>query len=89
MSRVLTTCELCSAGIVPDAVIADAVRFYLAGPMSSEFALTQSYVLNVHHAVEKHPWAREALAEPRASEHLKRALVRSAILRAIPERRPS
>ncbi|KAB1068747.1 hypothetical protein [Methylobacterium planeticum] len=72
--------------ITADDVVA-AVEAYMADPTTTLFVMGEGYGLNLSEAVRSHPWSRTTVASAEASDHLKRAAVRTAILLARPEKR--
>lgn len=60
-----------------------AVEMYLADPAARLF-VAGGYTVNVAAAIQAHPFARAALADPGASKTLRRAAVETAILLAVP-----
>ena len=79
--------ELFKAKVVSDDEIAAAVDLFMREPAVSLFRFAEGYSLNVAAAVEAHPlvWARTIVANPGATEELRRAAVRTAILMARPQ----
>lgn len=81
-----TTGELCKAKALTDADIASAVNAYVADPSTTVFLFREGYCLDLAEAVRAHEWASVTTAKHKATDHLKRAAVRTAILFARPEK---
>lgn len=79
-----TTGELYKVkAILEDEVVA-AVDVFMRDPTVSLFRFNDGHTLDVAAAVKAHPWAKATVASQEASEHLRRAAVRTAILLARP-----
>lgn len=81
-----TTGELFKAKAVTDADIAAAVDAFLADPSTSAFLFGEGYRIDFTEAVRAHVWASATTENKDATDHLKRAAVRTAILLARPEK---
>ena len=58
----------------------------MADPTTTVFLFGDGYRIDLAKAVRSHEWASVTVATKDATEHLKRAAVRSAILLARPEK---
>jgi hypothetical protein len=87
MAEQLTIGELLRANVFCEDDVQAAVDAYLADPTTRWLRLRGSYALDVAEAVGSNIAARETLRRPRPIEPVKRRVVRSAILRARPEKR--
>ncbi|QDI81055.1 hypothetical protein E8E01_11720 [Methylorubrum populi] len=81
-----TVGELFKAKAVTDEQVNAAVEAYLATPDTSEHPIADGYSLDLGGAVAGHRWASEVVANTEATENLKRAAVRTAILLARAEK---
>lgn len=81
-----TTGELFKAEAITDADIAAAVDAFMADPAISDHPLGDGYRLDLAGAVRAHEWASGTTANKDATDHLKRAAVRTAILLARPDK---
>jgi hypothetical protein len=81
-----TTSELFKAKAVSDADIAAAVGAFMADQNTSAFLFGEGYRIDLAEAVRAHEWASVTTANKDATDHLKRAAVRTAILLARPEK---
>ena len=88
MARNSTTGELLKAKTVTEDEIVAAVDVYMADPSASLFQFADGHSLDVAAAVETLPltWAKAIVANLQATEELRRAAVRAAILLARPEK---
>ncbi|GEP04011.1 hypothetical protein [Methylobacterium oxalidis] len=82
-----TVGDLFKAKAVTDDDVRAAVETYMADPATTLFVMGEGYGLDLAEAVQAHEWAKVMTANPNATEHLKRAAVRTAILLARPEKR--
>ena len=83
MAEPQTTGELFKAKEILDEDIAAAVDAFMANPTgATAIPLGEGYELDAIAAVAASKFAREAMVSPDASDHLKRAAVRTAILLA-------
>ncbi|KQP62797.1 hypothetical protein [Methylobacterium sp. Leaf112] len=80
-----TTGELFKAKAVTEADIVAAVDAFMADPGTTAFLFGEGYRLDLAEAVRAHEWASVTTANEDATDHLKRAAVRTAILLARPE----
>jgi len=87
MAEQPTIGELLRANVFSEDDVHAAVDAYLADPTTRWLRLPGSYELDVADAVASNIAARETLRRPRPTEPVKRRVVRSAILRARPEKR--
>lgn len=76
---------LATLDVVDDDVCA-VVDAYLADPRPRMIGFGDGYRIDPSAAVEAHPFADQLLRQPWASDELRRAAVRAAILLARPER---
>ena len=84
----LTTGDLLAQSLVTEDDLTAAVNAYLTDPSTTrQFPLGAAYTLNLIAAVRVHKYAGRTLNDPDASDSLKRAAVRKAILLAQPEKR--
>ncbi|TXM72815.1 hypothetical protein FV218_12480 [Methylobacterium sp. WL69] len=81
-----TTGELFKAQVVTDADIAAAVDAFMDDPSTSAFLFSEGYRIDLAEAVRAHEWASVTTSNEKATDHLKRAAVRKAILLARPEK---
>lgn len=81
-----TTSELYKAKAILDANVAAAVDVFMADPMTTLFVFGDGYRLDLAAAVRSHTWAAATVSSAEATDHLKRAAVRTAILLARPEK---
>ncbi|KQU17727.1 hypothetical protein ASG63_09565 [Methylobacterium sp. Leaf94] len=81
-----TTGDLYKAKTILEADVAAAVDAYMADPTSTAFLFGDGYRINLADAVSSHEWSKVTVANKDATEHLKRAAVRTAILLARPDR---
>ncbi|MER2263901.1 hypothetical protein [Methylobacterium oxalidis] len=82
-----TVGDLFKAKALTDNDVRAAVDAYMADPTTSLFVFGDGYGLDLAVAVRSHAWAAQTVFNADATEHLKRAAVRTAILLARPERR--
>lgn len=75
-----TTGELFTAKAVTEADIVAAVNAFMADPSTSAFLFGEGYRIDLAEAVRMHEWASVTTANEKATDHLKRAAVRTAIL---------
>lgn len=68
-----------------EADIAAAVEAFIANPSTSAFLFGEGYRIDLAEAARAHEWASVTTANKDATDHLKRAAVRTAILLARPE----
>ncbi|MER2266486.1 hypothetical protein [Methylobacterium oxalidis] len=87
MADTPTTSDLFKAKAITDGNVHAAVDAYIADPSTSLFVMGEGYGLDLAEAVQAHKWAKATVSHPTATEHLKRAAVRTAILLARPEKR--
>ncbi|KQP10119.1 hypothetical protein ASF28_02880 [Methylobacterium sp. Leaf99] len=80
-----TTGELFKAKAVTETDIAAAVDAFMADPSKSTFLFGEGYRIDLAEAVRAHEWASVTAVNKDATDHLKRAAVRTAILLARPE----
>ena len=80
-----TTGELFKAKAVTDADIAAAVDAFMADTSASAFLFGEGYRIDLAEVVRAHEWASVTTANTDATDYLKRASVRTAILLARPE----
>jgi hypothetical protein len=84
----LTTGDLLAQSLVIEDDLTAAVNAYLTDPSTTrQFPLGAAYTLNLIAAVRVHKYVGRTLDDPDASDSLKRAAVRKAILLAQPEKR--
>jgi hypothetical protein len=81
-----TTGELYKAKAILEADVVAAVDAFMADPTTTLFVFGDGYRLDLAAAVRSHPWAATTISTAEATEHLKRAAVRTAILLARPEK---
>lgn len=81
-----TTGELFKAKALADDDIVAAVAAYMADPTTSAFLFGDGYTIDLAEAVKAHEWASVTVGNKDATDHLKRAAVRTAILLARPEK---
>jgi hypothetical protein len=81
-----TTGELYKAKTITGDEIEAAADVFLCDPTVSTFRFESGHTLNVSASVEGHAWSKSTVANPEATEHLKRQAVRTAILLARPEK---
>lgn len=77
-----TTSELYKAKTLTEGDIGAAVDAYMADPTTTAFLFGDGYRIDLAEAVRTHEWAAVTVATKDATEHLKRAAVRTAILLA-------
>ena len=82
----ITAGELYKAKAIIEAYVVAAVDAFLAGPTTSLFMFGEGYRIGLAAAVRSHAWAAMTIATDGATEHLKRAAVRTAVLLARLER---
>ncbi|MDR7040474.1 hypothetical protein J2X36_005257 [Methylobacterium sp. BE186] len=82
-----TTGGLFKAKAITEDEVFAAVDAYMADPTTALFIMGDGYGLDLNAAVRSHAWAAQTVANPDATDHLKRAAVRTAILLARPEKR--
>jgi hypothetical protein len=87
MPRSPTISDLVEEGTISDAEVRVAVMAFMAGMPGDEFVIARGYVLDLTAAVRGHLGAMQAIADPEVNEDLRRVAVRTAILRARPEKR--
>ncbi len=78
--------ELFKAKAVTEADVAAAVDAFMADPTTTLFMLGEGYGVDLAAAVATQAWATREMANPEATEHLKRHAVRTAILLARPDK---
>jgi hypothetical protein len=78
--------ELYKAKAVADDDIRAAVDAFLADPTTTLFMLGEGYGVDLAAAVAAQAWATKEMADPKATEHIRRHAVRTAILLARPEK---
>lgn len=88
LASYMTLDLLSSLDIVEDDVIA-VVNAYIADPHRGLLGFGEGYQINPAEAVAAHPFAYKLLQQVWASEELKRAAVRAAIMLAHPEKTSS
>lgn len=81
-----TTGELYKAKTLIDEDIVAAVDAFMADHTTTAFLFGDGYRIDLAEAVRLHEWASVTFGTKDASEHLKRAAVRTAILLARPEK---
>jgi hypothetical protein len=81
-----TTGELFKAKAVTDADMAAAVDAFMADSSTPAFLFGEGYRIDLAEAVHAHEWASVTTANDKATDHLKRKAVRTAILLARPEK---
>ena len=81
-----TTGELYKAKTLTEDEIGAAVDAYMADPTTTAFLFGDGYRIDLAEAVRSHEWAAVTVGTKDATEHLKRAAVRTAILLARPEK---
>lgn len=81
-----TTGELYKAMTLTEADIGAAVDAYMTDPTTTDFLFGDGYRIDLAEAVRTHEWASVTVGTKDATEHLKRAAVRTAILLARPEK---
>jgi len=82
-----TTGELFKAKAITEEDVVAAVDAYMADPTTTLFVMGEGYGLDLAEAVRTHEWAFVTVSHSTATDHLKRAAVRTAILLARPEKR--
>ncbi|WP_132254418.1 hypothetical protein [Methylobacterium segetis] len=87
MAEQPTTGGLFKAKAITEDDVLAAVDAYLADPTTSLFLMGDGYGLDLDAAVRSHAWAAQTVFNAEATDHLKRAAVRTAILLARPEKR--
>jgi hypothetical protein len=87
MAIARTTGELCKAKAIADEDVTAAIDAYMEDPAIARFDFGEGHSLDLAAAVVAHAPARKALTDPNACDAFRRAMVRSAILLARPERR--
>ncbi|MGU3668435.1 hypothetical protein ACLBX9_30000 [Methylobacterium sp. A49B] len=80
------TLDLLATLHVVDEDITAVVEAYLANPQSGPINFGEGFRIDPAAAVAGHPFARTLMSQPWASDDLRRAAVRAAILLAQPER---
>ncbi|GJD96256.1 hypothetical protein [Methylobacterium iners] len=78
--------ELYKARLILEAEVAAAVDAYMEDSKATTFVFAGGYSINLMWAVRAQPSAKKLINDPEASEGLKRAVVRKAILLARPVR---
>ena len=88
MAKNSTTGELLKAKAVTEDEIVAAVDVFMADPSAGLFQFANGHSPDVAVALETHPltWAKDIVANLQATEELRRAAVRTAILLARPEK---
>lgn len=81
-----TTGELYKAKAILEADVVAAVDAFMADPTTTLFVFGDGYQVDLAEAVRSHEWASVTVGTKDATEHLKRAAVRTAILLARPEK---
>ena len=81
-----TTGELFKAKAILEADVVAAVDAFMADPTTTLVVFGEGYRIDLAAAVRNHEWASVTVATKDATEHLKRAAVRTAILLAQPEK---
>lgn len=81
-----TTGEHYKAKAILEADVVAAVDAFMADPTTTAFLFGDGYQIDLSEAVSSHEWAKVTVANKEATEHLKRAAVRTAILLARPEK---
>ncbi|GJD97581.1 hypothetical protein OCOJLMKI_4813 [Methylobacterium iners] len=76
--------DLYKAELILEAEVAAAVDAYMDNPRTTTFVFAGGYSINLMAAVRAQPSAKKLINDPEASEGLKRAAVRKAILLARP-----
>jgi len=79
-----TTGELFKANSILEADVVAAVDAFMADPTTTALMFGDGYRIDLAEAVSSHEWAKVTVANKEATEHLKRAAVRNAILLARP-----
>lgn len=80
------TLDLLVAGHIADADVGAVVEAYMASPNWGLVRFGNGYEIDPAFAIAAHPFAHTLMAQPWASEELRRAAVRAAILLASPTR---
>ncbi|MCJ2054746.1 hypothetical protein [Methylobacterium sp. J-070] len=80
------TLDLMATLHVVDDDVAAIVDAYMADPLSGPIHFGEGFRIDPAAAVAGHPFARTLMGQPWASNDLRRAAVRAAILLAQPER---
>ena len=86
MAENSTTGELFKANAILEVDVVAAVDAFMVDPTTTLFVLGEGYRIDLAAAVRDHEWASVTVATKDATEHLKRAAVRTAILLARPEK---
>lgn len=81
-----TTGDLVKAKAITADDLELLVTTYLAAPSEAPLPLGPEHRINVAAAIEAHPQARAALADPAAREGWRKTMLRTAILLARPEK---
>ena len=81
--------ELFKAKTITGAEVDAAVDVFMRDATVSLFRFDSGHALDPSAAVKAHPWAKATVANQEATEHLRRGAVRTAILLARPEKKPS
>ncbi|WP_264046160.1 hypothetical protein [Methylobacterium flocculans] len=81
-----TTRELYKPEAFPEADVVGAVNAFMADFTTGAFLFGDGYRIDVVAAVSSHERAKLTVANKDATEHLRRADVRTAILLALPEK---
>lgn len=79
--------ELFKTKAVTDKDVAAAVDAFMADPTTTLFMLGEGYGVDLAAAVAAQTWATKEMADPKATEHIRRHAVRTAILLARPEKK--
>lgn len=80
------TLDLLAAGHIVDADVGVVVEAYMASSNCRLVRLGNDFEIDPALAIAAHPFAHTLMAQPWASEELRRAAVRAAILLASPKR---
>lgn len=78
--------ELFKAKAVTPEDVAAAVDAFMADPTTTLFMLGEGYGVDLAAAVAAQAWATREMANPDATEHIRRHAVRTAILLARPDK---
>ena len=80
------TIDLFEAGDIVDDDVRGVIEAFIARPRRRIFQFGTGYRIDVAAAVAAHPFARQLMRQPWASDDLRRAAIRAAILLARPEK---
>jgi hypothetical protein len=86
MANRLMTLDLFDTLDIVETDVAAVVNAYMADPTSGSVSFGEGYRIDPAAAVADHPFANTLIGQPWASQELRRAAVRAAIMLAQPER---